>query len=158
MNKQEQYIESHYSSILESLFQAEFTDVVYEKNNQSFYLRLFIDTLTPDQSVDLNLCERVNRHLSNCFDEDPDFPIKTAYHLEVSSPGIERPLKKPDQFKRFIDSQIKVKFYKPIDGEKQCIGRLLEADDVCIVIKKQNEQILRLMYEDIAKANIYFEF
>lgn len=157
MNKVEQYIESQYEAALAQMGY-ELVDVVYEKNAGIFFLRLFIDCLEEGKRVDLNACEEVNRYLSDALDADDGLPIQQAYQLEVSSPGIERPLKKSSHFKRFIGEDIRINLYKAIEGQKKCKGVLEAADEEGITFLRADGLRLHLRYDDIAKANLHFEF
>lgn len=157
MNKVEKYIESYYETKL-SQMGYELVDVVYEKSAGVFFLRLFIDCLDEEKRIDLNACEKVNRYLSDAFDMDEHLPIKQAYQLEVSSPGIERPLKKKAHFKRFIGETIKINLYQAVEGQKKCQGVLENADDEGITLLRADGLRLQLQYNDIAKANLHFEF
>src|SRR5699024_6696022 len=83
------------------------------------FLRVYIDK---DGGVDLTDCSYVSEKLSEKLDEED--PIKSAYMLEVSSPGAERPLKTKEDFKRYINENVFVSLYVHIDGEKQYEGIL----------------------------------
>ncbi len=86
-------------------------DVRYLKEGSQWYLRIFIDK---DGGVDINDCERMSRALDEPLDQAD--PIDGEYILEVSSPGIERELVKPEHFAAFIGADIMVKMIRPIDG------------------------------------------
>lgn len=157
MNKVEAYIDHHYDNELaERGF--ELADISYEKNGKEWFLRLFIDCIDREKQVDINDCEQVSRYLSEAFDEDADFPIDTNYRLEVSSPGIERLLRKPAHFQRFVGEQIRLRLYEPLEGQKNFIAQLLAADEKGIHIQREDGLSLELPYHTIAKANIYFQF
>jgi ribosome maturation factor RimP len=85
-------------------------------------LRLFIDH---PEGVDLNLCERVTGHLRD---------LLVDYGLEVSSPGPERPLTKPDHFRRFLGRRARVRLREPKDGHKSFTGELVGASDDEVVV------------------------
>ena len=86
-------------------------DVRYLKEGSQWFLRIFIDK---DGGVDINDCERMSRALDEPLDKAD--PIDGEYILEVSSPGIERELIKPEHFEAFIGADIMVKMVRPIDG------------------------------------------
>ena len=86
-------------------------DVRYLKEGSQWFLRVFIDK---DGGVDINDCERMSRALDEPLDQAD--PIDGEYILEVSSPGIERELVKPEHFAAFIGADIMVKMIRPIDG------------------------------------------
>ena len=98
---------------------AELIDVEYVQEAGNWYLRFFIDREIP---VDLDLCEQVSNAVSEVLDKDD--PIDQAYFLEVSSPGVERPLKREQDFARFSGHEVIVKLYAPLNGKKEYNGTL----------------------------------
>ena len=104
-------------------------------------VRLFIDH--PD-GVDLALCERVTAHLRDLLEE---------YALEVSSPGPDRPLAKPEHFRRYIGRRVRVRTREPIDGAKSFSGELVEAADDAVSVAA-DAGIVRIPFADIHKSNL----
>jgi ribosome maturation factor RimP len=104
-------------------------------------VRLFIDH--PD-GVDLALCERVTGHLRELLQE---------YSLEVSSPGPERPLAKPEHFQRYAGRRVRVRTRTPIAGSKSFSGELVEAADDAVSVAAETG-IVRIAYADIHKSNL----
>ena len=86
-------------------------DVTFTKEGASFNLRIFIDK---DGGVDINDCENVSRALDEPLEQKD--PISQAYTLEVSSPGLERPLVRDEHFEQFIGADIMVKMIRPVEG------------------------------------------
>lgn len=107
----------------------ELVDIEYVKEGQDWYLRAYIDK---EGGITIDDCETVSRAFSDLLDE-ADF-ISDAYILEVSSPGLGRPLKKEKDFKRSVGKDIEVHTYKSIDGEKEFIGTLKSYDDDSVVL------------------------
>jgi ribosome maturation factor RimP len=115
-------------------------------------VRLFIDH--PD-GVDLALCERVTKHLSDLLVE---------YGLEVSSPGPERPLSKPDHFRRFLGRQARVRLRQPRDGHKSFTGELVGASDeeVTVAVRTKGAAegghpvvgVVSIPYSEINRSNL----
>ena len=100
-------------------------DVRYLKEGSQWFLRVFIDK---DGGVDINDCERMSRALDAPLDEAD--PISGEYVLEVSSPGVERELVRPEHFEQFIGADIMVKMIRPIEGiGKEFKGVLTAYDD-----------------------------
>lgn len=97
----------------------ELVDVEYKKEGANWYLRVFIDK---PEGVDIDDCSHVSEQLSERLDEVD--PIPNAYFLEVSSPGAERPLKKPADFERAVGTSVHVSLYEPIQGQKSYEGVL----------------------------------
>jgi ribosome maturation factor RimP len=104
-------------------------------------LRVFIDH--PD-GVSLELCERVTGHLRD---------LLQAYALEVSSPGPERPLAKPDHFRRYVGRKARVRTREPIEGSKNFSGELVEAADDAVSLAA-DAGIVRIPYAEIHKSNL----
>ena len=105
-------------------------DVEYAKEGPNYYLRIYIDK--PD-GIDLNDCEKVNDEINDLLDQ-ADY-IKDQYFLEVSSPGIERILRKDSHFEQNIGNQVEAKLYKKDEnGRKSYIGELKAFDEDTITI------------------------
>lgn len=94
-------------------------DVEYVREAGTWFLRVYIDC---PGGVDISQCEAVSRPLSDALDEAD--PIEGSYTLEVSSAGIDRPLKKRSHFAAFLGSDVELRTYRPVDGKKEFHGRL----------------------------------
>lgn len=112
-------------------------DVEYAKEAKNYFLRIFIDK---DTGIDLNDCEKVSNSIADMLDE-ADY-IKEQYFLEVSSPGIERVLRKEKHLKQNIGAEIEVNLFKPVDGKKQIIGILKKYDETNITLKIEKNEII----------------
>lgn len=108
----------------------EIWDVEYVKELGEFYLRIYIDK---PGGVDVQDCQRFSRAFEAIFDEID--PIKEAYILEVSSPGLDRPLKKDNDFARSIGKLVEFKLYKALDGQKEFMGTLKAFDEESMTIE-----------------------
>ena len=131
----------------------ELYDVIYAKEGKEYYLRIIIDK--PDASIDINDCEKVNNAINDILDE-ADY-IKEQYFLEVSSPGIERNLRKPKHYESQIGNEINVKLFKPIEKQKEFIGVLTEYNDKEITLKLE-ERNIKIDLKDIALAKTIFNW
>lgn len=121
MTKKETY-ESRTEALLLPLMEAhgfELVDVEYVKEAGNWYLRAYIDK---PGGISVDDCEVVSRALSDKLDEE-DY-IEDSYILEVSSPGLGRPLKKEKDFARSIGKEIEVRTFRAIDGQKEFTGIL----------------------------------
>lgn len=107
----------------------ELYDLVFVKEGANWYLRIFIDKTG---GVTINDCEAVSRVIEKELDEKD--PIEQSYILEVSSPGIDRPLKKDADFERHKDSMVEIRLYKPRGGRKEFMGKLKGLQDGHVVI------------------------
>ena len=132
----------------------ELVEVEFVKEGKSWFLRVFIDK---DGGIDIEECAWVSEKLSEKLDAaDPD-PIPQAYFLEVSSPGIERTLRK----EKALGEYIHVSLYQPVDGEKQYEGFLQSVDAEQLILKiriKTREKELILDRKNIAKARLAIQF
>lgn len=130
----------------------ELVDVEYVKERSGYVLRVFIDK---DGGVTLVDCQALSEALSDRLDEID--PIPGSYSLEVSSPGLDRPLKKPADYERFAGRLVKLKTYAPIDGRKNWKGALLGLDggDVRVEVDGVEYAVPLKM---IARANLVPEF
>lgn len=134
----------------------ELVDIEYVKEGKDYFLRVFIDS---EGGVDIEDCGTVSEKLSVKLDEID--PIPFNYFLEVSSPGVERPLKKEADFQKAIGKQVYIKTYEPIDGEKEFEGELSSFDNnvVTIVIKiKTRTKPIDIPYEKVASARLAVTF
>jgi len=123
----------------------ELVDVEYVKEASNWYLRIFIDK---DGGVTIDDCELVSRAFDSEF-EDKD-PIKEPYILEVSSPGLDRPLKKDKDFARSLGEKVEVKLYKSINKKKEFVGLLKSYDDDSITLELEDGEDWSIARTDIA--------
>lgn len=148
-------IESKVENLLNSSIEAlgyELYDVLYEKEGKDYYLRIIIDK---PEGIDINDCEIVNNEINPILDE-ADY-IKEQYFLEVSSPGIERTLRKEKHFLNQIGNEISVKLFKPINKQKEIIGILEEYNKDEITIKTK-ESTIKIDLKDIAVVKTIFNW
>jgi ribosome maturation factor RimP len=113
----------------------ELVDVEYVKEGNNWFLRVFVDK---EGGIDIDDCGRISEYLSERLDESD--PIADAYFLEVSSPGAERPLKKPQDFVQAIDKHVFVTTYETVNGLMEFEGKLISASDTELVIQIGKKQ------------------
>jgi ribosome maturation factor RimP len=120
----------------------------YRSQGRRDLLRLFIDS---EAGVTLEDCEKVSRQVSSVLDVED--PITSGYILEVSSPGLDRPLYTPAHFQRFAGQQVKIRLCEPFQGRRNIVGLLvgMEGDDVIV---RCGENDLLLPVDSIDKANL----
>lgn len=111
----------------------ELYDVNYVKEGKDYFLRIFIDNTN---GIDLYDCEKVNDAISDLLDEANY--IKEQYFLEVSSPGIERIIRKDEHLEQNIGEAIYIKLFKPLNGKKEYVGILKRYDSNIVEIEKQD--------------------
>lgn len=105
-------------------------DVEYVKQGRSWFLRVYIDK---EGGVDLDDCGEVSNYLSEQLDKQD--PIPGTYFLEVSSPGAERPLKKPKDFYWAIGKHVLIRTYEPVDGMREFEGTLQDYDEETLTVQ-----------------------
>lgn len=128
-------------------------DVEFVKEGAGWFLRITIDS---EDGIQIDDCEKVSRAISPILDEAD--PIEQNYTLEVSSPGVERVLKKPEHFYACEGEEIEVKLFSPDEtGAKEYRGVLVSSDENSFTIKIGQES-KTFEISKIAKANVYFDF
>ena len=126
----------------------------FVKEGQDWYLRVFLDKVEGEGYgvMGTDDCEAISRYLSEKLDEAD--PIKQNYYLEVSSPGLDRPLISDKDFRRFMGSQVEIKLYKALDGKKFYTGKLTGYDDGKVTITDEKGKEITLQKSDAAKINL----
>ena len=132
--------------------QFELVDVEYVKEGSNWYLRIYIDK---PGGITIDDCEVVSRALSDILDAK-DF-IEDSYILEVSSPGLSRPLKKDKDFQRNLDKEVELKLFKPFEKRKDFSG-ILKAFDADTVTVEEDGKELVFNRSDIALIRLAFDF
>lgn len=128
-------------------------DVRYEKEGKDYYLRIIIDKA---EGIDINDCEKVNNAINDILDE-ADY-IKDQYFLEVSSPGLERVLRKDKHFISQIGNEISIKLFKPIEKKKEIIGILENFNEEEGITLKVDNTTIKIDLKDIAVAKTIFNW
>lgn len=131
----------------------EFVDTEFVKEGNSHYLRVFVDK---PGGITIDDLESVSRSLSDKLDEN-DF-IDEQYILEVSSPGLGRPMKKDRDFDRNMEKVVEIHLYKAQDGEKEWIGQLKGYDEETITIELEEGNEIKLDRANVSLAREYIEF
>ncbi|MGM0369042.1 MAG: ribosome maturation factor RimP [Bacillota bacterium] len=132
----------------------ELVDVEYNKEGENWILRVFIDNKKED-GISIENCQEVSRDLEGELDEED--PIEQSYLLEVSSPGLDRPLKDAEDFARFAGKLVDISTYAPINGSKKFTGELLGLEDEEIKIEVEGEIII-IPQDKVAKTKLAVEF
>lgn len=154
MSKRDLYESKTEELVMPLIEQNEFelVDVEYVKEGGNWYLRVYIDK---PNGINVDDCELISRALGDLLDEN-DF-IEEAYILEVSSPGLGRPLKKDKDFARSIGEEVEIKLYRMRDGSKDFKGILKSYDKEDIVIEAQENEIT-FKRSEIALIRLAFDF
>lgn len=155
MSKREEY-ERKAEAMLMPIIEAhnyELVDVEYVKEAGQWYLRAYIDK---EGGFTIDDCELVSRAFSDLLDQD-DF-IEDAYILEVSSPGLGRPLKKEKDYVRSMGKNLEIRTYRAIEGEKEFYGILTAYDDKSVTIQPEEGEAMTFLKSDIALIRLAFDF
>lgn len=147
-------VETKIENLLEPIInnlKYELYDVQYVKEGRDYYLRITIDK---EDGISIEDCEKVNRAIDDILDE-ADI-ISESYFLEVSSPGIERILRKPWHFERQIGKNVNIRLFKPIDKQKELQGILREYNKEALELE-MNDEIVKIDLKDIALAKLVFD-
>jgi len=126
----------------------ELVDLEYQRGSQGWVLRIYLDR---EGGVSLDDCAGISHEVGAVLEVKDLIP--SSYTLEVSSPGLTRPLKKPEDFNKFRNQMVKIKLYEPLDGRRNFKGTLLglEGDRVRVEVE---QQVYELPLQRIAKANL----
>ncbi|MBP5307804.1 MAG: ribosome maturation factor RimP [Clostridia bacterium] len=131
----------------------EFIEAVF-RTGSSPSLTVFVDT---EDGVDLDTLEKFHRAFDVAIDElDPTYGA--AYTLNVSSPGLDRPLKTPRDFERALGQEVEVKLFAPVKGVKFFEGVLSGYDDNTVTLETEKEAALKFEKSKIAKINLAIKF
>ena len=133
--------------------QFELVDVEYVREAGLWYLRAYIDK---EGGITVDDCEVVSRELGDWLDQK-DF-IEDSYILEVSSPGLGRPLKKEKDFARSLGKDVEVRLYRPINKQKEFTGTLKAYDADTVTLSMEDGNDLALAKSDIALIRLAFDF
>ncbi len=127
-------------------------DVEYVREGSDYFLRLYIDK---DGGVDITDCETISRAMDPILDEKD--PISESYHFEVCSAGLERALKRPGDFDRFMDSPITIKLYRPRNGLKELPG-VLKGYDNGRITAQCGKEMITFEKSEVALVRLRVEF
>lgn len=131
----------------------ELVDVEYVKEGGSWYLRAYIDK---EGGIAIDDCEVVSRAFSEILDQK-DF-IEDAYILEVSSPGLGRPLKKEKDFVRSMGEEVEIRTYRAFNKQKEFVGILCAYDKESVTIELEDKEEMKFEKSDIALIRLAFDF
>lgn len=131
----------------------ELVDVEFVKEAGNWYLRIYIDK---DGGITIDDCQAVSERISDILDEKD--PIPESYILEVSSPGLTRPLKKEKDFKRYIDHEVEISLFRELNGSKKFEGILKGIDEEGNVKLQVNDNLILIQKSLISLAKLKLEF
>jgi len=130
----------------------ELVEIQYRREQSGWVLRLIIDR---QEGVSLDDCAAASREIGQLLDIE-DF-IEQAYNLEVSSPGLDRPLKSMADFQRFVGRRAKIKTIEPIGGERVFTGTIQKTEGEAIILEVGRKEVM-IPFSQMAKARLEVEF
>ena len=130
----------------------ELVDIELSQMSKKALLRVYIDR---EDGITIAHCERVSREIEGVLDVED--PIPYSYVLEVSSPGLDRPLKAPKDYKRFSGNMIRVVINDPIEKQTFLVGKLEAANEKEIVLVLPKDKKVTIPYENISRAKLEVE-
>ena len=138
----------------------EIWDIQSRREASGHVVRVFIDrpgpAATPEESVSIEDCEQVNREISTILDVEDPLPF--TYTLEVSSPGLDRPLRGVDDYRRFTGRLAKIVVSEAVDNQKAFEGRLRGVEQSDLLLEAANGRVHRLPTRLITRARLEVEF
>jgi len=161
-----QDVVSRAEALVDPLVRAEGFDLVeleYVREPQGWVVRLFIDRpgrdpMSKDGGIGLEECAKVSHAVETALEVEDLVPH--AYALEVSSPGINRPLRRPEHFQKVVGKRVKVKTFGPVGQppRKSFTGTLVQSSGSDITVQVEGGGAFQIPIRDIAKANLDFDF
>jgi len=131
----------------------EFVGMEFLSDSGRNIFRIYIDSLG---GINLDDCENVSRRLSQFLDEE-NFSFRERYFLEVSSPGLERPLFSLDDYHRFIGKKATIKTKLALNGKKRFTGILQDTDETSVFIEEGKGSVFTIPFDQISKGHLVFE-
>ncbi|NLX61747.1 MAG: ribosome maturation factor RimP [Tissierellia bacterium] len=145
-------IKEHCEPIIEELGY-ELVDIEYVKENNENFLRFYI---WKAEGITIDDCQKVSEIIGDKLDELD--PIKESYYLEVSSPGLDRPLKTDKDLKRNLGKDIEVSLYKNLDGKKKYNGELVDFTEDYIKIRTDDAEEKKIERDIISNIKLWLKF
>ena len=130
----------------------ELDGIEFDRMKGKALMRVFIEK---EEGITIADCERVSREIEAVLDVED--PIPYSYVLEVSSPGLDRPIRRSEDFRRFTGKTIRAVTNEPVGKETFFIGKLVEADDNQIVLLLPKDRKITIPYNNISKARLEVE-
>ena len=130
----------------------ELYNIEFVKEGKDWFLRVYVDMASGEGYIGTEDCEKVSRFLSEKLDEED--PIEQNYYLEVSSPGMDRPLLTKAHYERYVGSEVEIRLYKGKDGTKNIQGVLESIEGETVTVTDHDNKKWELELSEIAKANL----
>ena len=133
----------------------EIVDLELRGSSRQTLIRVYLDSLA-GTGVTIDDCAEVSRRLTDAMDAEP--VLAEGYMLEVSSPGVNRPLRRARHFVQASGERVRVRLRAPLDGRKQVFGRLTQVGEDSVTVIEDDQSETTIAFADMTKANVEFEF
>ena len=130
----------------------ELYNIEFVKEGKDWFLRVYVDMASGEGYIGTEDCEKVSRFLSEKLDEED--PIEQNYYLEVSSPGMDRPILTKAHYERYVGSEVEIRLYKGKEGTKNIQGVLDSIEGETVTVTDHDNKKWELELAEIAKANL----
>ena len=127
----------------------ELFDIEYKKEGPNYYLRIYVDK---EGGINIDDCEYISREVDKILEEED--PIADAYILQVSSPGIDRPLRNEDDYHKYTGEIVDIRLYKGYDNRKKFQGELLGLEDEIVTIREETGDIFKFKLDEISMTRL----
>jgi ribosome maturation factor RimP len=134
----------------------EVLDIEFSGAASGRLLRIYLDNPVPDQGVSVADCEAVSRRMGDVLDAHD--AVAGRYMLEVSSPGVNRPLRKASHFSSVVGGRVRIRFHEPVDERRSVVGRLTEFDGERLSVEEDSGVVVHVTLDNVERANFEFEF
>jgi ribosome maturation factor RimP len=134
----------------------EVLDIEFSGGASGRLVRIYLDNPAADRDVSVADCEALSRRMGDVLDAHE--AVAGHYMLEVSSPGVNRPLRKASHFEAVVGGRVRVRMNEPVDDKRMVVGSLVEFDDGRLCVKEDSGEVLETTLDNVERANFEFEF
>jgi ribosome maturation factor RimP len=134
----------------------EVLDIEFSGAASGRLIRIYLDNPASDRAVSVADCEALSRRMGDVLDAHET--VAGHYMLEVSSPGVNRPLRKASHFEAVVGARVRVRMNEPVDGKRTVVGSLVRFNDGRLCVKEDSGEVVETTLDNVERANFEFEF
>lgn len=134
----------------------EVLDIEFSGAASGRLIRIYLDNPASDRAVSVADCEALSRRMGDVLDAHET--VAGHYMLEVSSPGVNRPLRKASHFEAVVGRRVRVRMNEPVDGKRTVVGSLVRFNDGRLCVKEDSGEVVETTLDNVERANFEFEF